>query len=349
MTDALQGDAHIGSEVADATLGRRSATAAPLVAVVTPTYNGADYLREVMDCVQAQTYPNLVHVVLDNCSTDATSEIIASYANATVPIITARNPELLPLNANWNAALQLAPQDAAYVRLICHDDLMTPDSIERMVDVAERNPSVGVVVCDVRKFDEDSDYEDVTVTQWPADVETASGQDATRRYFRNERVIISNQVMFRKSAMAVRGREFYAEDIAGSDYDAVLAVLAKFDLGVVHAPAALTRLHGRSETSTFQTTWKFTDLEWFLAMSRHGPSAYTEAEWRELFGRYKRRYLRRMFRWRFSAQGRQVIRRHMELIRSRGLRISALDHVIAVADGIPVKLGLKPGWRSFPW
>ena len=38
----------------------------PLVAIATPVYNGAEYLADTMACVQAQTYPNLVHCVLDN-------------------------------------------------------------------------------------------------------------------------------------------------------------------------------------------------------------------------------------------------------------------------------------------
>jgi len=330
------------------TATKLAATTMPLVAVVTPAYNGANYLREVMDSVQAQTYPNIVHIVLDNCSTDATPDILAEYKNARIPVVTHRNDTLLPLNLNWNTALQHVPADAVYVRLICHDDLMTPDSIERMVAVAERHPSVGVIISDVRKFNEDGTV-DITATLWPVETEYAAGAEAIRTFFRNERVIISNQVMFRKSAMGVRGREFYAEDIAGADYDAVLAVLGKADLGIVHGPVSETRLHGLSETSTFQTTWKYTDLEYFLAMSRHGPAAYEPQDWADLYGRYKRRYLRRMMKWRLSAQGRKVVARHLELIKSRGLKLSVWDHVVALADGLPVKLGLKPGWTSYPW
>ena len=46
-----------------------------LVAVLTPVYNGARFLRETMECVQASDYTNMVHVILDNASTDATPEI----------------------------------------------------------------------------------------------------------------------------------------------------------------------------------------------------------------------------------------------------------------------------------
>src|ERR1700731_169502 len=50
----------------------------PLVAITTPVYNGERYLGETMACVQAQTYPNLVHLVVDNASTDRSAEIIDS-------------------------------------------------------------------------------------------------------------------------------------------------------------------------------------------------------------------------------------------------------------------------------
>ena len=83
---------------------------APLVAVVTPVYNGAKYLAATLACVQRQTYPNLVHVVLDNASTDETPAIIRSFEGGRVPILTARNAEALPQLPNWNAALRMTPK-----------------------------------------------------------------------------------------------------------------------------------------------------------------------------------------------------------------------------------------------
>lgn len=86
----------------------------PLITIVTPVYNGARYLRETMECVQAQTYPNLVHVVLDNASTDETPQIIESFKGRRVPILTARNFDIIPQQANWEKAIRLTPSGAAY-------------------------------------------------------------------------------------------------------------------------------------------------------------------------------------------------------------------------------------------
>ena len=81
-----------------------SAQPTPFVAIVTPVYNGAEFLDATMKCVQAQTYPNIVHVVLDNASTDQTPAIVEAYRNGSTPMIVGRNDVLLSMDENWNAA-----------------------------------------------------------------------------------------------------------------------------------------------------------------------------------------------------------------------------------------------------
>ena len=51
----------------------------PLVTIVTPAYNQADYLSETIDSVLAQDYPNIEYIVIDDGSTDCTSEILKQY------------------------------------------------------------------------------------------------------------------------------------------------------------------------------------------------------------------------------------------------------------------------------
>lgn len=324
------------------------ATRAPLVAVITPAYNGAPYLRETMECVQAQTYENLIHIVLDNASTDETPRIIDDYRDGRVPIVAARNETVLPMIANWNAAFALAPENAVYLRLLCADDLMTPDSIARMVELAESRPEIGVVVCDVEKFRDDGSTIAVERTLWPAERTIVTGRDAIRAYFRNEGVILGNQALVRRSATKVR-HPFFDPDIQAADGDAVLAALSATDLGIVHAPIARARMHESSQTTTFQDVWRYHHLEWFLAMLDHAAHVYSKAEWADLHGRYRRHYLRKLFKWRFTTQGRKVVRRHLEVIGRRGVRFSPLDYAIALLDWIPVKLGLKRGWTTCPW
>lgn len=53
----------------------------PTFTVVTPAYNQADFLRETIESVLSQDYPNIEHVVLDDGSTDETPQILAEYGD----------------------------------------------------------------------------------------------------------------------------------------------------------------------------------------------------------------------------------------------------------------------------
>jgi glycosyltransferase involved in cell wall biosynthesis len=125
----------------------RDTSIVPLVAIVTPVYNGASYLAETMACVQAQSYPNLIHIVLDNASTDATPEIINRYSGGRVPVVTRRNRETIPLRDNWETAVRMTPREADYFLVLCADDLISEDAIEKLVGVAESDPAIGVTGC----------------------------------------------------------------------------------------------------------------------------------------------------------------------------------------------------------
>ena len=52
----------------------------PLVSVVTPVYNGADFLEECIESVLKQTYGNFEYLIVNNCSKDRTLDIALSYA-----------------------------------------------------------------------------------------------------------------------------------------------------------------------------------------------------------------------------------------------------------------------------
>jgi glycosyltransferase involved in cell wall biosynthesis len=56
----------------------------PLVSVIIPTYNRAEFLREAIQSVLAQTYTNFELLILDNCSPDHTPEVVAEFDDARI-------------------------------------------------------------------------------------------------------------------------------------------------------------------------------------------------------------------------------------------------------------------------
>ena len=79
----------------------------PLVSVVTPVYNGAAYLRECIESVLRQTYSNWEYIIVNNCSTDATQEIVEEYAKKDSRIRVHNNDVFLAIIANHNKAFRL--------------------------------------------------------------------------------------------------------------------------------------------------------------------------------------------------------------------------------------------------
>lgn len=54
-------------------------TAAPLVSVIMPVYNGKKYLRQAIESILTQTFRNSGFIIIDDDSTDGTGPILAHY------------------------------------------------------------------------------------------------------------------------------------------------------------------------------------------------------------------------------------------------------------------------------
>ncbi|MEZ5937911.1 MAG: glycosyltransferase family 2 protein [Hyphomonadaceae bacterium] len=311
----------------------------PIIAVVTPVYNGERFLAETMDCVQAQTYPHVVHVVLDNCSTDGTAEIIKRYADARVPVITGQNPEVLDMGSNWNAALKLIPEDAEYFRILCADDLMTPDFCERMVETAERHPDMLVVGCKVSHREEDTmDF------GWEADRETFPGKEAVRRYFDDSGVIIAHQTIMRRRILAMR-EVFFEPGMTTNDTDAVLDVLRHGAWGFVQANLGLTREHDDTDTSKTVRPMRMDLCEHLVLLDRHARFGLGEAEGERMLRTYRRYYVRKLMRWAVRGE-RDIFNRHLSALKRMGFKLTPAHFADAAIDWPLIRLNLRPAWTG---
>jgi glycosyltransferase involved in cell wall biosynthesis len=117
----------------------------PLVSVVTPFHNTAEYLAECIESVFRQSYDNWEYILLDNCSTDGSNEIAEQYAAREPRIRLFRNVTLLPQVQNYNVALSFISQQSCYCKMVQADDWIDPECLERMVALAESDPSIGIV------------------------------------------------------------------------------------------------------------------------------------------------------------------------------------------------------------
>lgn len=123
----------------------------PLVSIVTPSYNQADYLEETIRSVLDQEYPNLEYVVVDGGSTDGSVEIIRGYESRLA----------------WWRSKPDAGQVAALNNGFAHtrgeilgwlnsDDVLLPGAVAAAVAEFERDPELLLVYGDNVLIDEAS-------------------------------------------------------------------------------------------------------------------------------------------------------------------------------------------------
>ena len=128
----------------------------PFITVFTPNYNKSKFLVETIESVLNQTYTNFEYIIIDDCSTDNSWEIIQSYAAKDDRIKAYRNELNCEIVETRNRGLNHSSDDAKYFAIIDSDDVATPDRLHSQVKFLEDNPEYGMVGSDVIIIDENS-------------------------------------------------------------------------------------------------------------------------------------------------------------------------------------------------
>ncbi len=219
-------------------------TSPPLVSVVTPVFNGAKYLRACIESVLAQTYNNWDYTIVDNCSTDGSLEIAREYAEGDPRIRVTRNAQLVGPVENHNRAFRSTSPQARYCKLLPADDWIYPDFIFKLVEVAERHPSVGIVSCYAANIN------GVRSVKLPLEEEIFPGREAVRSYLlgASDFFWTPSTVLYRASL--VRSHvPFYPGSAPSADLEACLNCLRESDLGFVHQILTFERIHDEATTA----------------------------------------------------------------------------------------------------
>lgn len=133
-----------------------NSNALPLVTAIVVNYNQSRWVVELLESVKQQTYPNIQLVVVDDCSSDTSVQIIQDWLDKNCPdakfIRHARNEGVC---RSLNDALAVAK--GKYISEIAADDIWLPDKISALVALIESLPEkVGVVYADAYLMDENS-------------------------------------------------------------------------------------------------------------------------------------------------------------------------------------------------
>jgi glycosyltransferase involved in cell wall biosynthesis len=258
----------------------------PLVSVVTPFYNTREYLRECIESVLGQTYGNWEYILVDNQSTDGSSEIAGQYA-ARFPgkIRLVRTDSFLSQVRNYNFALSLISPGSTYCKMVQADDWIFPECLRSMVEVAEAHPQVGIVSA----YELESDHPSLGGLPYPSP--EVSGREACRLYFHRNIHLFGTPTSLLMRSELVRSRTpFYEERLAPfEDFHVCFEVLFTWKLGFVHQVLTYSRRDNESMLARIRP-YQFELFTRLAVTVLHGRNYLSQDEYQYLLNQAERRY-----------------------------------------------------------
>jgi glycosyltransferase involved in cell wall biosynthesis len=256
----------------------------PLVSVVTPVYNTAAYLRECIESVLAQTYENWEYLIADNRSTDGSLEIAREYADKDSRVHVHTFDDFVSGLVNANRALRLISPASRYCKVLHADDWLFPECLAQMVELAEENPSVGVVSAYRLQDSRMRRTWRVSLDGLPYTVNVLPGREVCRSTFLGGPYpyVFGSPTSTLVRSDLVRAREhFYNTDNPfQADQEACLELLKEADFGFVHQVLTFTRRHGDAGFAYYYSKVGAQLPGRIDLLVRYGPAYLTPNEYR---------------------------------------------------------------------
>lgn len=237
---------------------------APRVSIVIPTYNQADFLKECLDSVLAQSLADWECIVVNNFSDDHTRDVVLAFGDPRIQLIDFANQGVIAASRNvgWRQAR------ADWVAFLDSDDLWAGDKLERCLAAATDGVDV---VSHPERFLKDGRIVHQTA---PADDRRASA----RGLLLDGNCLSPSAILVRRSCLEQAGG--YCEDreiITAEDHD-LWVRLAFLNVRMRHLPQPLAdyRLHGQQN---FRAVERHMNAS-LAVLDRHLPKLENGGGWR---------------------------------------------------------------------
>jgi glycosyltransferase involved in cell wall biosynthesis len=223
----------------------------PLVSIVAINYNNEKWVLETLNSIAEQTYDNIELIIVDDCSTDQSPQLIAKWLETySKPASFIRHSQNRGICATSNTGFKNAKGD--YVCYIATDDVMIPEKTEQELLVLENSSDdVAMVYCDAYLISDDSsplygwfiqrhrnDY------NWPPSGnifdELAKGN-----------FIPAMSIMLKKKVLSEVG--YFDESLVFEDFDMWLRIANKFKILYHTNPLVKYRLRKGSAIQTIKS------------------------------------------------------------------------------------------------
>lgn len=211
-----------------------------LVTIITANYNGREYLARAIESVLGQSYPNIEYLIVDDGSTDDSTDIIKDYASRDSRIQTI----FLPRNCGVARARNTGIENSTgkYIAFLDADDMWAPEKVEKQLAVFHRHPKAGVVVTGAALIDENGQVLQSKKNR----KKTTQGTVSLYDYIAGK-CHLSINTMTRRDCLETSGL-FNPDYIIGEDYELWMRITREYEYYYVNEPLHYYRIHGKNAT-----------------------------------------------------------------------------------------------------
>jgi glycosyltransferase involved in cell wall biosynthesis len=247
----------------------RTLTPVPLVSVLMSVHNDAAYIDAAVQSVLSQTLSDFELVVIDDESTDGTTERLAAYDDNRVRL--ERNSERAGLAASLNYGLELA--QGRYVARLDADDVAVPERLEQQVAHIRSDPELAVVGSAVVDLDEHGRRGRRHVMP--------SGARPLRWLALFSSPFFHPTVLVDREALETHELRYDPDFLESEDYDLWTRLFEFADGDNLHEPLVLKRVHaGQASQRRRDVQESFQRRVALREIGRVAPDVNAEAAWR---------------------------------------------------------------------
>ncbi len=188
----------------------------PLVSIIVPAFNCADYITDSIESALEQDYPNKEIIVIDDGSTDSTPEVLSGF-DGKITLIQQQNSGSAVAR---NTGIQAAKGD--FIAFLDSDDLWFPGKLTLQVEYLNAHPDIGLVYHDwmVWEMNQEGTYPPLCAPELPVGKPETDNSNSGWIYERlfSESIIHTTSAMLRRDLVEKAGL-FDTELRKGQDYE----------------------------------------------------------------------------------------------------------------------------------
>lgn len=237
----------------------------PQVSVIVPNYNHAPYLNQRIDSILNQTYQDFELIILDDCSTDNSKEIIEQYRNhPKVSQIVYNEKNSGSTFKQWRKGIGLT--EGEYIWIAESDDYSDSHFLEKTFDVMEKNTNIGLVYCQSVKVNENGEIKG----NWKYHANTSDeqlwknsfqydGYEFVRKYmFYGNMIPNASAVLFKKNRLEPVIKSVNGFKLNG-DWFLYIKILSVTDVAFLSDPLNYFREH--THKGSWRNIQKFNNIK----------------------------------------------------------------------------------------